>query len=151
MDRADQRPGDRRPHDQHGLAGRASTPMTDSPPAPGPDQIVVTAPAVRAVCHSREHARLGVLAEVVVTFGEQGARWQRDALWQDSWGQPVIRDVPGMLGHLPGRSKCPAQAGPHRHPPAPALEPRTARWRPQRPWPQAGAFREAGRAHGAAG
>lgn len=57
------------------------------PPAPGPDEIIVTAPDGRQVCNSREHARLGVLAEVVVTFGELGTRWQRDALWQDCWGR----------------------------------------------------------------
>lgn len=39
------------------------------------------------MCHALSHARLGVLAEVVVTFGELGTRWQRDALWQDSWGR----------------------------------------------------------------
>ena len=57
----------------------------DQPPAPGHDEIIVTAPGDRTPCHSREHARLGVLAEVTVTFGELGTRWQRDALWQDSW------------------------------------------------------------------
>ena len=58
----------------------------DQPPAPGHDQIMVTA-AGHIVCHARGHARLGVLAEVVVTFGELGTRWQPDALWQDSWGR----------------------------------------------------------------
>ncbi len=57
------------------------------PPAPGHDQIMVAAAAGRTVCHARGHARLGVLAEVVVTFGELGTRWQPGALWQDSWGQ----------------------------------------------------------------
>ena len=47
----------------------------------------MTAPADRTLCHSQEHTRLGVLAEVVVTFGELGVRWQRDALWQDAWGR----------------------------------------------------------------
>jgi hypothetical protein len=61
--------------------------VTDSqPPAPGHDEIIVTASAPRAVCHSRDHARLGVLAEVVVTFGELGARWQPGAVFQDCWG-----------------------------------------------------------------
>ncbi len=46
----------------------------------------MTAPAARAVCHARGHARLGVLAEVVVTFGELGTRWQPDAVFQDCWG-----------------------------------------------------------------
>lgn len=61
--------------------------MADPGQAAGQDQIIVTAPADGTVCHSREHARLGCLAEVVVTFGELGTRWQRDALWQDCWGR----------------------------------------------------------------
>ena len=61
--------------------------MTDSPPAPGHDQIAVTPPAARAVCNSREHTRLGVLADVVVTFGTLGtAAWASDALWPETWG-----------------------------------------------------------------
>lgn len=28
-----------------------------------------------------------MLAEVVVTFGELGARWHRDAVFQDCWGR----------------------------------------------------------------
>jgi hypothetical protein len=62
--------------------------MTDSqPPAPGHDEITVTIPDERTVCQAREHARLGVLAEVVVTFGELGTRWQASALWQECWGR----------------------------------------------------------------
>jgi hypothetical protein len=62
--------------------------MTDiPPPAPGHDEIIVTAPPDRTVCHSRQHARLRVLAEVVVTFGDLGTRWQPDAVFQDCWGQ----------------------------------------------------------------
>jgi hypothetical protein len=58
------------------------------PPAPGHDEIIVTAPPARTVCHGREHARLGVLAEVVVTFGELGtAAWGKDALWPGCWGR----------------------------------------------------------------
>ncbi len=61
--------------------------MTDSPSAPGHDEIIVTTPAGRTVCNSREHARLGVLAGVVVTFGALGtAVWDNDALWPDTWG-----------------------------------------------------------------
>ena len=61
--------------------------MTAPAPAAGHDQIVVTAPAARAVCHSREHARLGCLAVVTVTFGELGtAAWDNDAVWPDTWG-----------------------------------------------------------------
>jgi hypothetical protein len=54
---------------------------------PGADEIVLSAPDGRQVCHALGHSRLDVLAEVVVTFGELGARWQRDALWQGSWGR----------------------------------------------------------------
>ena len=61
--------------------------MTDSPPAPGHDQITVTAPDARTVCNSREHARLGVLAKVTVIFGELGtAAWYNDAVWPETWG-----------------------------------------------------------------
>jgi hypothetical protein len=48
---------------------------------------MVAAATGRTVCHARGHARLGVLAEVVVTFGDLGTHWQPDALWQDGWGQ----------------------------------------------------------------
>src|SRR5258708_29342906 len=80
--------------------------MTDEhPPAPGHDEIIVTAPAGRQVCHSRGHARLGVLAEVVVTFGELGTRWQPDAVFQDCWGRSypmcsecwLVSEVPAGL------------------------------------------------------
>ena len=56
-------------------------------PSPGHDEIVVAAAAGRHLCSSREHARLGRLAEVIVVFGELGTRWQKDALWQDLWGR----------------------------------------------------------------
>lgn len=39
------------------------------------------------MCNSRGHARLGVLADVVVTFGELGTHWHRDAVFQDCWGR----------------------------------------------------------------
>jgi hypothetical protein len=62
--------------------------MTDNqPPAPGHDEIIVTAPDGRQVCNSRGHARVGVLAEVVVTFGDLGTRWQPNAVFQDCWGR----------------------------------------------------------------
>jgi hypothetical protein len=60
--------------------------MTE-PAAPGHDEIIVTAPATRTLCRSRQHARLGCLAEVLVTFGELGTRGQHDALWPDWWGR----------------------------------------------------------------
>ena len=53
----------------------------DQPPAPGHDQIIVTAPAARTVCQARGHARLGVLAEAVVTFGDLGTRWQPEMVF----------------------------------------------------------------------
>jgi len=62
--------------------------MTDGQPsAAGHGEIVVTAPDGRQVCNSRGHARIGVLAEVVVTFGELGTRWQAGAVFQDCWGR----------------------------------------------------------------
>jgi hypothetical protein len=61
--------------------------MDDQRPVPGHDQIVVSAPAGHHLCNSRAHAALGCLAEVIVTFGQLGTRWHRDALWQDSWGR----------------------------------------------------------------
>jgi hypothetical protein len=62
--------------------------VTDNqPPVPGHDEIIVTAPDGRQVCNSREHTRLGVLAEVVVTFGELGTRWQPGAVFPDCWSR----------------------------------------------------------------
>jgi len=61
--------------------------MTDQPPAPGPDEIVVAAPPGRCLCNSREHTRLGCLADVIVTFGQLGTRFQPDALWPECWGR----------------------------------------------------------------
>ena len=55
------------------------------PAAAGQDEIAVATPPGRCLCNSREHARLGCLADVIVTFGELGTRWQPDALWQDCW------------------------------------------------------------------
>jgi hypothetical protein len=69
--------------------------VTDSPPQPGHDQIALTAPPPRTLCHSREHTRLGVLADVVVTFGELGAAaWDNDAVWPGCWGHsyPMCRE-----------------------------------------------------------
>jgi hypothetical protein len=65
--------------------------VTDPASAPGRDEIIVTTPAGRTLCHSREHTRLGCLAEVVVTFGELGTgAWGKDALWPDSWGRSYV-------------------------------------------------------------
>jgi hypothetical protein len=61
--------------------------MAPPAPKPGHDEILVAPPANVYLCNSREHARLGVPAEVVVTFGELGMRWQQDALWQSNWGR----------------------------------------------------------------
>jgi hypothetical protein len=59
----------------------------DQSPAAWHDEIIVAAPDGRQVCHSRGHARLGVLAEVVVAFGELGTSWQSDAVFPDCWGR----------------------------------------------------------------
>ena len=104
--------------------------MGDRRPAPGLDEIVVTAPPGRCLCNSREHARLGCLAEVVVTFGQLGTRWHRDALWQDSWGRsyPMCRECWDTIRQIaasrrPALVITEAAAPPPRSPaPAPALE-----------------------------
>jgi hypothetical protein len=59
----------------------------DQPPVAGHDEIIVAAPDGRQVCNSLGHARIGVLAEVIVTFGELGTRWQPGAVFQDCWGR----------------------------------------------------------------
>jgi len=59
-------------------------------PSPGHDEIVVAVAAGRHLCSSREHARMGRPAEVIVVFGELGARWHEDALWQDLWGRSFM-------------------------------------------------------------
>jgi hypothetical protein len=93
---------------------------------PGHDEILVTAPAGRTLCHSRQHARLGCLAEVTVTFGDLGTRWQRDALWQDCWGRSyamcgecwqTTRDIaqkarPGLVIHDTTSPPAAATPGP---------------------------------------
>jgi hypothetical protein len=66
--------------------------MADSgpgqPPRPGPDQIVLSAPAARQLCSSLEHRRAGRPAQVVVTLGPMGAADQyRAALWLETWGK----------------------------------------------------------------
>lgn len=59
--------------------------MADPPPAPGHDQITLTTPP--GACTSREHTRLGVLAQVIITFGELGTPGHTGALWQEAWGK----------------------------------------------------------------
>lgn len=56
-------------------------------PGPGHDEIIVAVAAGRQLCSSREHARLGRLAEVIAVFGQLGTRWHPEALWQDLWGR----------------------------------------------------------------
>jgi hypothetical protein len=103
-------------------------------PAPGLDEIAVAAPPGRCLCNSREHARLGCLAEVVVTFGELGTRWHPDALWQDCWGRSyplcaecwdTVRQIaanrrPGLVitqaASAPPPSPAPAAGAPPRSP-----------------------------------
>jgi len=53
----------------------------------GPDEITLSAPGDGELCHSLAHARAGRRADVIVTFGELGTRYERDALWLDSWGR----------------------------------------------------------------
>ncbi len=53
-------------------------------PKPGPDEIVLSAPATRDLCHSLEHLRAGRPAQARVTFGELGTRYADD-LWPECW------------------------------------------------------------------
>jgi hypothetical protein len=54
---------------------------------PGLDEIVLSAPRAGDLCHALTCRRAGTTALMVVTFGELSVRWQRDGLWQDSWGR----------------------------------------------------------------
>jgi len=56
-------------------------------PRPGANEIVLSAADDKQLCNTLQHTKLGCLAEVVATFGELGVKWQRNALWQDSWGR----------------------------------------------------------------
>lgn len=58
-----------------------------TPPRPGPDEIVLSAPAAGELCSSLEHRRAGRPAQVVVTLGQTGtADRHREALWLGAWG-----------------------------------------------------------------
>lgn len=58
-------------------------------PAPGHDEIVLTAPGRAALRSSRGCADAGTLAEVVVAFGilsDPGAGlYSREAMWRECW------------------------------------------------------------------
>ena len=58
------------------------------PPRPGPDEIILSVPAVGELCSSLEHRRAGRPAQVVVTLGQMGtAGRHRQAVWMESWGR----------------------------------------------------------------
>jgi hypothetical protein len=78
----DESPAQPAPADQPGESAAPGRPRN-----PGYDEITVTPPPGRCLCSSAEHRRLGVLAEVVITFGELGIAWQQDNLWQMNWGK----------------------------------------------------------------
>jgi hypothetical protein len=61
--------------------------MADQPPTPGLDEITVATAPGRCLCNSRQHAQLGVLADVIVTFGHLGTRRYHNALWPECWGR----------------------------------------------------------------
>jgi hypothetical protein len=64
------------------------------PPRPGPDEIVLSAPAAGELCSSLEHRRAGRPAQVVVTLGQMGTAGQhREAVWMECWGNsyPMCR------------------------------------------------------------
>lgn len=58
--------------------------MTGQHPAPGHDEITVSAPATGSLCTSLHYYREGRPAHAIVTFGELGTRYP-DALWPDCW------------------------------------------------------------------
>ena len=58
------------------------------PPQPGPDQIILSAPAGGELCSSLEHRRASAPAQVVVTLGQMGTPDEyRQALWMETWGR----------------------------------------------------------------
>jgi hypothetical protein len=61
--------------------------MADQHPTPGLDEITVATVPGRWQCNSRQHAQLGVLADVIVTFGHLGTRRYHGALWPECWGR----------------------------------------------------------------
>jgi len=62
--------------------------MSEQHPAPGPDEIILVAPAAGQVRSSREHQHAGRPAQVVVTLGQMGTPDQhRQALWMETWGR----------------------------------------------------------------
>jgi hypothetical protein len=66
--------------DQPTAGGQAITALQ-----PGFDEITLTTPGGRHLCNTLSHRKTGRLADAMVTFGQLGTRWHRDALWQDSW------------------------------------------------------------------
>jgi hypothetical protein len=57
-------------------------------PQPGPDEIILSAPAPGELCSSLEHRRAGRPAQVAVTLGPMGNPDQyREALWLEAWGR----------------------------------------------------------------
>ena len=55
---------------------------------PGHDQITVSVPGGRHLCHDRAHRNAGRLADVIVTFGQLGSPGTpRQALWPEAWGR----------------------------------------------------------------
>lgn len=65
--------------------------MAEGGPAPGPDEILLTAPGPGALCQDREHRRHGRPAEVLVTFGRLAGPGSYlrgpGALWPGCWGR----------------------------------------------------------------
>ena len=61
--------------------------MAEDVPAPGPDEILLTAPGPHARCQDREHRRPGRAAEVIVMFGRLAGPGSPGALWPECWGR----------------------------------------------------------------
>ncbi|HEY5989698.1 MAG TPA: hypothetical protein VIV12_25450, partial [Streptosporangiaceae bacterium] len=57
-------------------------------PAPGADEIVLTAPATGALCDSLACQRQRKPAALMVTYGRlSGTWWDKNALWPECWGR----------------------------------------------------------------
>jgi len=55
---------------------------------PGHDEITLTIPHSRHLCHDRAHRNTGRLADVIITFGQLGDPLiPRECLWRECWGR----------------------------------------------------------------
>ena len=86
--------------------------MSEQHPAPGPDEIILVAPAAGQVRSSREHQHAGRPAQVVVTLGQMGTPDQHRQAPLDGNLGPLLPPVPAVLaGHPPRRGQPPPRPG----------------------------------------